>query len=363
MTTNATSLGLKTLFFALSDELLLQRCNRLFLHPKQRENQDSSGRSKQYGQSAGSQNASGDNALDKWEVSSSLIGALQKPFVLVLDAIDGFLDDEQLQVARHLLSLKNDTSIQIKIFLLCRPTSRVRSQLAVENVAHISITDYNEGDIKLIIKKGLAMVPGVSSAERAEIKDAILKKTGHKIRYAEQVALPFLRTPLRRPISKWLVDLPENVNEIYHRHVFQLAPEYRRLLRTVLSWTLTARKLPRVEEIMEAYSGAYLNSTTDDVQNRTDENLSLYREQIEKAAGPFCEIRDNRYVDLRDAQAVRSFCKPELEKYGSDLKGPICAKCENTTDIYDMLTISERQEHLVMAITCCKSIVRDVSLG
>ena len=346
-----------------SDELLLQRCNRLFSHPKQRKIQDSSGRSKQYGRSAGSQNAGSDTTLDKWEVSSGLIEALQKRFVLVLDGIDGFSDDGQVQFARHLISLKNETSIHVKILLLCRPTSQVRSQLAVENVAHISITDYNEGDIKLVIEKGLETVPGISSAEKAEIEDSILEKTGHQIRYVEQVALPFLRTPLRRPISKWLADLPENVNETYHRHVLQLAPNYRRLLRTILSWTLTARNLPRVEEIMEAYSGAYLNSTTNDTQNRTDENLSLYREQIEKAAGPFCEIRDNQYVVIGDAQAVRSFCKPEPDKSGGELEGPICAKCKNAIQINDRLTISDRQEHLILAITCCKSLVGDVYLG
>ena len=230
-------------------------------------------------------------------------------------------------------------------------------------MAHISITDYNEGDIKLVIKKGLETVPGISSAEKAVIENAVLEKTGHQIRYVEQVALPFLRTPLRRPISKWLAGLPENVNETYHRHVLQLAPNYRRLLRTALSWTLTAQNLPRVEEIMEAYSGAYLNSTTNDMQDRTDESLSLYREQIEKAAGPFCEIRDNRYVGLEDAQAVRNFCQPEVGKSGGDLEGPICAKCKDAIQINDRLTISERQEHLMMAITCCKSLVRDFDLG
>lgn len=345
------------------DDILLQRCNRLILHPKQRKIQESSGRSKQYGRPAGSQNAGGDSALDIWDVSSGLIEMLQKRFVLVLDALDGFSDDEQVQLAKHLVDLKNETSIHIRILLLCRPTSQVRSQLADEDVAQISITDYNEGDIKLVIEKGLETVPGISSTEKTEIEDAILEKTGHQIRYVEQVALPFLRTPLRRPISKWLTDLPENVNETYHRHLLQLAPDYRRLLHTALSWTLTARSLPRVEEIMEAYSGAYLHSSTNDGQNRTDENLSLYCEQIQKAAGPFLEVRDNRYVVLGDAQAVRSFCKPEPDKPDGDLEGPICAKCKNAIQIGDRFTISERQEHLEMAITCCKSLARDIYLG
>ena len=345
------------------DEELLQRCNRLVLHPKQRKNQDSSGRSKQYGRSASNQNAGGDNALDVWEVSSDLIEALKKRFVLVLDNIDGFSDDEQNEFAKHLVDLKNEISIHIRILVLCRPTSRVRNQLAIEDVGQISITDHNEGDIKLVIEKGLEKVPGISSTEKAEIKDAILEKTGHQIGYVELVALPFLRTPLRRPISKWLRDLPENVDETYRRHLLQLAPDYRRLLRTALSWTLTARNLPRVEEIMEAYSGTYVNSSTNDRQNRTDENLSLYYEQIKKAAGPFLEIQDNRYVVLVDAQAIRNFCKSDADKSDGDLEGPTCAKCKNATQINDKFTMSERQEHLMMAITCCKCLARGICLS
>lgn len=345
------------------DEFVLQRCNRLVLHPKQRKNQDSSGRSNQAVRSTYSQNGGSDNALDLWEVSSSLLDALQKRFVLVLDAMDRFLDDKQVLLAKYLIDLKNETSIHIRVLLLCHPTSQVRSRLAFENVAQIPIADYNKGDIKLVIEKGLEMVPGISSAEKVEIEDAILEKTGQQIGYVGQVALPFLRTPLRRPISKWLTELPENSNGTYDRHLLQLAPDYRRLLRTALSWTLTARYPPRVEEIMEAFSGVYLSSSTNDRQNCTDETLNLHCEQIQKAAGPFLEVRDNRYVILGDAQAVRNFCKSEPDKPSGDLEGPICGKCKNAMQINDTLTISERQEHLVMAITCCKSLARDVNLG
>ncbi len=114
---------------------------------------------------------------------------------------------------------------------------------------------------------------------------------------------------------------------------------------------------------MEVYSGAYLNSSTNDRQNRTDGNLSLYCEQIQKAAGPFLEIQDNRYVVLGDARAIRNFCKPDADKPDGDLEGPICAKCKNATQINDKFTMSERQEHLVMAITCCKSLGRDLCLS
>ena len=311
----------------------------------------------------GSQNAGGENALDPWDVSFSLIDALQKRFVLVLDAIDRFSDDEQVQLTRHLIGLKNETSTHIRILILCHPTSRVRSELAIENVAQISIADHNKDDNKLILGKGLATIPGVTLAEKAEIADVILEKTDHQIRYIEQIALPFLRTPLRRPISEWLTQLPENVNETYHRHILQLDRDYRRLLHTALSWTLTAQCPPRVEEIMEAFSGAYLNSSTDDVQNRTVDNLGLYCKQIQKAGGPFLELRDNRYVVLGDDQAVRSFCKPESIKSNEDLGGPICAKCQNEIQITDRLTISEKQEHLAMAITCRKSLARAICLG
>ena len=305
----------------------------------------------------------GDNAPDLLEVYPSLVKLLQKRLVLVIDGVDGLSEDDQVQLAKHMTDLKSEVGIHVRILLLCRPSSQIRFKLADADIPQISVADHNIGDIKLIVERGLEMVPGISPAEKDEIESAILEKTGHQIRYVRQVALSFLRTPLRRPISQWLEDLPENVNETYHQHLHQLTPNYRRLLRTALRWTLTTTSPPLVEEIMEAYSGAYLDDSTSDEQTRTDTNISLYCEQIQKAAGPFLEIRDNRHVTLVDAQAVWSFCKPDQEKPDGDVEGMVCAKCKNGMQISDRFTISEREEHLAMAITCRKSSRSDIYQG
>ena len=343
------------------DELLLQLCNNFFSHPKSRKIKNSSGQSKDSDGSARTQNTSGDGDLDFVEIYPSLIKVLQQRLTVVVDAVDGLSDEDQVQLAEYFVALKSESSINIKILVICRPSSQIRFRLANKSVPQIFVADYNEADIKLVIEKGLDLVPGISQVERAEIANTILEKTGHQIRYVKQVALPFLRTPLRRPIPTWLEDLPENVNETYHQHLFQLTPNYRRLLRAVLSWTLTAQAPPHVEEIMEDYSGVYLDGNASNEQDRTKANPSLSCEQIQKAGGPFLEIRDGQYVALVDAQAVRSFCKGELNPSDRDLEGSICTKCKNGIGTIDKFTISEREEHLKMATTCRKSLTSEMN--
>ena len=319
------------------------------------------GGSSESGRSVRSSNTGGDNAPDLLELYPSLLKELKKCLVLVIDGVDRLSEVDQVQLAKLMTDLKSEACIYVRILLLCRPSSQIQFKLADADIPHISVADYNIGDIKLIVEKGLEMVPGISPTEKNEIRVAILDKTGHQIRYVKQVALSFLRTPLRRPISKWVEDLPENLNETYHQHLHQLTPSYRRLLRVALSWTFTTKFPPLVQDIMEAYSGVYLNENTGDEQNRTNTNISLYCEQIQKAAGPFLEIRENRYVTLVDGQSVRNFCRPDQEKPDGDVEGTVCAKCK--AQISDSFTISEREEHLAMAITCRKSSSNDIHQG
>ena len=337
------------------DDLPLQTCNRLFSNTSKHQARDAVHRSKDTGKSARTQNASSDNALDFIEIAQGLVKVLGKTFVLIIDAIDGLTEEEQTQLATQLLELSKGAEVQFKILLLCFPRSQVRHKLSEENVCQVQLSDYNDQDIKLVLEKSLDMLAGISSSEREEIERDLMKKTGHQIGYVTQVAQPFLRTPLRRPISHWLEDLPENVNETYSQHLHQLSPNYRRLLREALRWTLTANRPTRIEEIMEAYSGVYLNSSTDDGQSGVDVDLRLYQEQIEEAGGPFLEVREDEFVVLADAQAVRKFCKPEINQADGNLEGTLCVRCKTATKFSDKFSISVAEEHLEMAITCCKS--------
>lgn len=334
------------------DELVLQRCNRLFAPPKQAKAKHGSVRTKDTERLVRGRNATGDHTPDLLDIYPGLIEALQKCVVLVIDAIDTLSDTTQEKLAKRLIDLANLSNINVRVLILCRSSSQIRINMTNENVAQISMGDHNGKDIELIIDRGLEIIPGLSSVEKAEIKNAIVQKTGHRIRYVKQVALPFLRTPFQRPVSTWLEDLPDSFNETYRQHLHQLAPNYRRLLRTALVWTLVAEKPPRVDEIMEAYSGVYLDENASE-ENIADPNLNLYREQIHKAGGPFLDIQNDGFVVLQDAQAVRSFFSLEPVVSIPDER-PVCERCRTALQVNDALAISEKQEQLAVAITCSK---------
>ena len=341
------------------DELLLQRCNELFTHPKQLKGKDVSGRNKDAGTSARSKRSNADTAPDFIEVYPDLVETLGKRVNLIIDSIDGLSEADQDKLAEHLIELHGAPNVHVRVLLLCWPSSRIRLKMSNEKIAQMMIADYIESDIKMVIASGLEMVPGLSATEKTEIEEAIKQKTRRKIQYVKQVALPFLRTPLRRPVGTWLEDLPENVNETYHQHLHQLPFNYRQLLQSALAWTIVAERPLRVKEIMDAYTRVYLDNPTSDEQNTADGNLKLYHEQIQKAGGPFLDFRDNEYVVLADTQAVRNFCSPgsEMPTDGLDRQS-ICAKCRADMQSKDTITISEKEEHLNMAIICCRSLLR-----
>lgn len=231
----------------------------------------------------------------------------------------------------------------------------MRLKMSDELIYKISKADHNESDIRLIIARGLEMLPGLAQTERAEVETVIMQKTGHRFTYVEQVALPFLRTPFRRPVASWLKDLPDNVNETYHHHLLQLSPNYHELLRTALAWALVAQVPPSVEEVMDAYSRVYMDDAMDIERGMNKSNLNLYREQIQKAGGPFLEVMDDESVTLTNAQAVRSFCSQAFEKpaVGSN-EALLCTRCSAARGTEFTLSISEKEEHLKIAIICCK---------
>ena len=290
-----------------ADELLLQRCNELFTQPKQSKARDGKGRNLNVGGSGRGERNS-DTVPEFLDIYPGLVRMLDKRVVLIIDAIDGLSEDDQGKLAGHLIELRNAAQVHIRILLLCWPSSPVRLKTKFDGATQIMIANHNETDIKLVIACGLRVVPNFSPAERSEIEEAIRQKAGHRIRYVKQVALPFLHTPLKRPLTNWLADLPENVNETYYQHLHHLTPVYRHLLQSLLAWTMVAERPPQVEEIMDAYSHKYLSGTLSDEQTGTGANLDLYREQIRKAAGPFVDIRDDNSIALADVRAVRDFC-------------------------------------------------------
>ncbi|KAG8526288.1 uncharacterized protein KY384_000281 [Bacidia gigantensis] len=339
----------------VDDDLLLQRCNILFSHPKKSKGRDNPGPSTTE-KPILSGVAGGQTTLDFLDVYPSLVESLKKRIVVIIDGVDDLLDEDQAKFAENLVKLRQEPDIHVRILLLCRPSSPIRLKLGDETT-QITMADHNLDDIRLIISRGLEILPGLSSDERSEIEAVITQKTGHRIRYVKQVALPFLHTPFQRPVTTWLQSLPENVNETYHQHLRQLAPNYYDLLRLALSVTFVAERQLRIDEIMEIYSRMYLNDSTTDDPDKTQVNLELYRKQILKAGGPFLNVRENNQVELTDPEAIREFCRPKPNKaHAEDAERSMCLKCRQNTHTVDALPVDERHAHLALAITCMKHL-------
>jgi hypothetical protein len=337
------------------DEMLLQRCNGLFTQPKQTKSKDGSGRSRDTGPSARCRIFSSDHPPDMVDFYPELVEALERRMVIVIDDADSLSDTDQAKLIDRLMELQSSENIHVRFLVLCRPSSQIRLKMSDELICKISMADHNGSDIRLIIAQGLEMLPGLAQTERAEVENVITQKTGHRIAYVEQVALPFLRTPFQRPVASWLKDLSDNVNETYHQHLRQLSPNYHELLRTALAWALVAQVPPSVEEIMDAYSREYLDGAMDDERGKTKSSLNLYREQIQKAGGPFLEVLDDESVTLADAQTVRSFCSQVLEIPADGTnEGLVCTRCSAAKGNEFTLSISEKEEHLNIAIICRK---------
>ncbi|KAL8627851.1 hypothetical protein Q9189_006446 [Teloschistes chrysophthalmus] len=104
------------------------------------------------------------------------------------------------------------------------------------------------------------------------------------------------------------------MNETYNQHIRQLAPKYRQLLKTALIWTLLADGVvATVSEIMDVYSGIYLESNDSNFVSVSADDQKLLVAQLREVSGPFLEIRDggmDHIVTLRDRIGIweTGFC-------------------------------------------------------
>ena len=93
-------------------------------------------------------------------------------------------------------------------------------------------------------------MPGWSDAEKEEARKAVIEKAGSDFKYAIKVALPFLEEPWQRPRSNRLKQLPGGLEETYSQAISQMAPNYRALLETSVTWALFANGPVTVTELM-----------------------------------------------------------------------------------------------------------------
>ena len=341
------------------DSVLLQRCNDVFNNPKQPKSDRALGSStKRTEREARSKKDS--MAVGLGDAYAGLANALSKKVYLIIDAPDSISETEQSELASDLLELCAGAEVTVHMMLLCQPTSKLYKALADTPISEISIGANNGGDIDIIIRNGLNRMPGWSESEIEEAFQRVRDKTGPRVHYAVQVALPFLLQPFQRPISKRLKDLPDNMNETYSQHLRQLAPNYVDLLKTAMVWTLLADGAVTVQEIMDAYSGIYLATDgVDESYTNVADSDKLHAAQIRDAGGPFLEVTDNgihHVVTLQDRKGMWEYCF-EPNDAASDHEGhdqELCPRCSAMLHSSRALALSEKEAELAMAVICCK---------
>ncbi|KAL8665296.1 MAG: hypothetical protein Q9202_002347 [Teloschistes flavicans] len=275
-----------------ADSVLLQKCNDVFRNPKQKKSDRAMGTSGKRAErhTRLKKDSSVPGLSDAY---AGLASALGKRIYLVIDAADTIAEAQEAELISDLQDLCAQDEVVAHILLLCRPTSKLGKELADQAIPEISVGLYNGPDVELVVQIGLETMPGWSAAEKEEAAQRVRDKSGSNIRYAVQVAIPFLRQPFQRPLSNRLKYLPDNMNETYNQHLQQLAPNYRDLLKTALIWTLLADGVVTVSEIMDAYSGIYLAPNDSEDVFVSAEGERLLVAQLREVSGPFLEVRDN----------------------------------------------------------------------
>jgi hypothetical protein len=180
--------------------------------------------------------------------------------------------------------------------------------------------------------------------------------------YISEVAVPFLREPFQRPLSKRLEALPEGITDSYKQAMNSMPPKYLDLLRTALTWTLYSAQPVRVKEVSEAFSGTYEAGRDGEVPNNYSVTLGykatdLEVEQLSNASGPFLKFTTNsaqeHIVAPQDYVQIRHFCEQQDQKSDSLETAHMhrhCEKCRADLDSTRQLELSERQVHLDLAL-------------
>ena len=346
---------------------LLEVCNEVFANPKRRKSAKVAGNMK---------TGKNDEDLPEFSDAFARIAALLKTdVVLVLDGVDkgsvSEADQEDLFQKLHDLleatrSPEND-GVRIHILVGCDSSTQFFAKLSPGS--YIDLTSSNRGDIDKALTAALASVRGLSTSEQEEARHEILAKTGFRFDYLSTVAIPFIREPFQRPLSRRLQTLPGGINDTYTSELRRMSPNYVDLLRTTLTWSLLqpegGREI-RVSEIMDIFHGVYdtYDGDSDDLDSIKAEFPSPSRleiEQLRGAGGPFFDITrtgEESWVSVRDVARVSEFCldKSPNEHKDQHGEGELCARCRGSLSEANTLAISSKDGHLQLALTCLRHL-------
>jgi len=346
---------------------LLEDCNRVFANPK----------AKSIGKVISQSNK--DESLPEFvDAFLAIAERLKLCVIIALDEVDSLPPPDQQELASRLKTIVDPpeyvemTASSVKILIGCRSGTDFLSHVPS---AELDVGYLNKGDMVKKLSDDLRNVPGLTEAEQEEATKAIVEKAGPRFTYIHDIALPFMREPFQRPLSRRLQFLPEGMNNIYNETLRKMGSNYVDLLRTALTWTLLAPVPLKVEEIMDVYNGTY-NSRGREVEAEarklTETSFSkpeaLEVEQLRSACGPFLRLEQTildepdaepeYYVTLRDAPLVKEFCmhSTDAESPGHVTNGGICARCKSALNESKTLSISPKEAHLQIALACLRNL-------
>jgi hypothetical protein len=350
-----------------SDEIeTLEKCNAVFKNPKERratekvpkEKKTTSDTPTEKKEKVGLANTlKGEDQLPSLvEAFESLAQILHKNIFIVVDAVDMIEDAEQGEFFEGIQDLLRRSGLEVKIVVSCLSDGKFYDNVIQNSIPRITASDNNSSDISLTIRTRLAQMPGWTEAERSDAHTAVLDKSGSDFQYAVQVAIPFLEEPWQRPLKNRLKQLPESLTDTYNTVLNQMAPNYRALLQTAVTWALLADGPVTVTEVIEAHVGTYVPESSQAVDITLDEESPLHRDQIRRAGGPFLDYQRHgkqSIVKLKDVAAVKKFFIPPTDNniidQDSDLR--FCPKCKDNYGAVQDLSISEKSAHLALATT------------
>jgi ankyrin repeat protein len=319
---------------------------------------------------------------------SRLAALLKKNVVLVLDGLDkNAIDDKNqqdlLRKVRALIDAVTDrASISLRVLVGCSSSAKFLHGLDLAPDSYIQVQYRNRKDIELVLTDALKDIPGLSAAERESAKAAILEKARSRFLYVRDTAIPFMREPFQRPLSKRLEALPDGASDVYAKALRTLSPNYLDLLRTALTWTLLCPVwpgYPHAREIMDAFQGTYdfppdaEGGDDADVEAEFPVTSRLELEQLRGATDQFLtlfpEADGTVWVWETDAAALAEyFIKSDADDKGepvntdqddhdqSDDHEQLCARCGSTLALAKPLYIDPKKVHLQMALTCLRHL-------
>ncbi|KAK5653004.1 hypothetical protein OQA88_9290 [Cercophora sp. LCS_1] len=359
------------------NEALLEACNEVFVNNKAQK--DKSQKQTKTAKLIGNlKTVKPENeGPDFADAFARIAVSLKKSVILVVDGVDrtSLSDDDQGLLHERLTELVDDTTqltlgagIRFQVLVGCGASSRFFSKL--QNGNFIDMADGNAVDIETTLAAALEGVRGLSTAEKEEAKTKIVEKAGFRFDYLTTVAIPFIKEPFQRPLSKRLEALPGGINDTYTNELRKMSPNYVDLLRTALTWSLlqTEGREPRASEILDVFNNAYGNP--DDVAPGTEQKPGFQApsrveiEQLRGASGPFFELLDSGDDDysvyVRDRMRIEDFCFSQKEEPKTDeVEKPdcaLCARCQGPIAEATTLAISPKEGHLQIALTCLRHI-------